>query len=129
MNNVSLVGRLVKDPELRYTASGTAVCNFTIAVDRRFKKEGQPEADFIPIVTWQKTAEFVGKYFNKGMRVYVVGSIQVRSWEDQEGKKRYATEVISNEVGFADGKKGDTKNYQTPDNSGISSGSDDDLPF
>ncbi len=129
MNNVSLVGRLVKDPELRYAASGTAVCNFTIAVDRRFKKEGQPEADFIPIVTWQKTAEFVGKYFNKGMRVYVVGNIQTRSWEDQEGKKRYVTEVISNEVGFADGKKDSSNSGSNDFIGGEVEHSDDDLPF
>lgn len=110
MNNVCLVGRLTKDPELRNTASGTPVCNFTLAVDRRFKSEGQPTADFINIVSWSGTAEFVANYFNKGMRVFVVGRIQTRTWEDNDGKRHYATEVVSNEVGFADGKKdGDNK--------------------
>ncbi len=110
MNNVCLVGRLTKDPELRNTASGTPVCNFTLAVDRRFKSENQPTADFINVVSWSRTAEFVANYFNKGMRVFVVGRIQTRTWEDNDGKKHYATEVVSNEVGFADGKKdGDNK--------------------
>ncbi len=110
MNNVCLVGRLTKDPELRNTASGTPVCNFTLAVDRRFKSENQPTADFINVVSWSSTAEFVANYFNKGMRVFVVGRIQTRTWEDNDGKKHYATEVVSNEVGFADGKKdGDNK--------------------
>ncbi len=110
MNNVCLVGRLTKDPELRYTTNNTPVCSFTLAVDRRFKKEGQPPADFPGIVTWQKTAEFVANYFKKGMRVYVVGEIRTRKWEDDSGNNHYATEVVSNEVGFADGKKdGDNK--------------------
>jgi len=134
MNNVCLVGRLTKDPELRYTQSSTAVCNFTLAVDRRFKSEGQPEADFINVVAWSKSAEFASNYFFKGMRVSVVGSIQVRSWEDNDGKKHYATEVVSNELGFADGKKDGqtTKNnnqssYSMPGDNDIPG--DDDLPF
>ncbi len=129
MNNVCLVGRLTKEPDLRYTQSGAAVSNFTLAVDRRFKKEGQPDTDFIPIVTWQKTAEFAAKYFTKGMRVYVVGSIQTRSWEDQEGKKHYVTEVISNEVGFADGKKDSSNSGSNDFIGGEVEHSDDDLPF
>ena len=105
MNNVCLVGRLTKDPELRQTANGTDVCNFTIAVDRRFKSEGQPTADFIPVVLWGKTAGFAAEYFTKGMRVFVTGRIQTRSWEAQDGSKRYVTEVIADQVGFADGKR------------------------
>jgi len=105
MNNACLVGRLVRDPDFRTTQSGTPVCSFTLAVDRQYKSEGQPTADFIPIQVWRQTAEFVTNYFTKGMRVYVVGRIQVRQWEDKEGNKRYATEVVSNQVGFADGKK------------------------
>lgn len=104
MNKVILLGRLTKDPELRYTQNNTPVASFTLAVDRRFKQKGQPEADFIPIVAWQSTAEFVSKYFTKGLRVAISGRIQTRNWEDQ-GVKHYVTEVIAEEVGFADGKK------------------------
>lgn len=132
MNNVCLVGRLIKDPELRYTSgNNTAVCSFTLAVDRRFKKEGQPDADFIPVVVWSKAAEFSSKYFVKGLRVSVVGSIQTRNWDDNEGKKHYVTEVIANEVGFADGKKGngnsngDNLDVPPEDEENL----DDELPF
>lgn len=107
MNKVILIGRLTKDPELRYTASNTAVTQFTIAVDRRFKSENQPSADFIPIVAWRQTAEFVAKYFSKGNRIAVTGQIQIRSWDDAEGKRRYSTEVIADEVEFVESKRQD----------------------
>jgi len=108
LNNVCLVGRLTRDPELRHTANETPVCNFTLAVDRRFKSDGQPTADFINIIAWQNTAEFVEKWFTKGMRVFAVGRIQTRNWEDRDGNKRYSTEVVADQVGFADGKRGDS---------------------
>ena len=112
MNKAILMGRLTKDPEIRYTAgNNTAVCQFTIAVDRRFKSENQPTADFIPIVAWRQTAEFVSKYFTKGSRIAVVGQIQTRSWDDMEGKKHYVTEVIADEVEFCESKRQDG-NYQ-----------------
>lgn len=102
MNKVILIGRLTKDPEMRYTTnSNTAVCNFTLAVNRRFK---QDEADFIPVVAWGKTAEFCDKYFGKGRQVAVVGRIEISGWNDNEGKKRYKTEVVADEVYFADSK-------------------------
>ena len=108
MNNVSLVGRLTKDPEVRYTqANNTAVAGFTLAVNRRFKQDGQPDADFVGIVAWQKTAEFCGKYFKKGQQVWVCGRIQTRTWDDTEGVKHYVTEVVADAVGFADSKKED----------------------
>lgn len=128
MNKVQLIGRLTKDPEVRYTNSNTAVANFTLAVNRRFKKEGQSEADFIPVVAWDKTADFCSKYFNKGLQVAVVGRLQVRSWDDNDGKKHYATEVVAEEVYFADSKKensGNNVNNNTQDTNII----DDDLPF
>lgn len=104
MNKVALLGRLTKDPEIRYTqTNNTAVASFTLAVNRRFSKEN--EADFINIVAWGKTGEFVGKYFNKGQQVGVIGRIQTRSWEDDKKVKHYATEVIAEEVYFADSKK------------------------
>lgn len=106
MNKVILIGRLTKDPELRYTAgNNTAVCQFTIAVDRRFKSDNQPSADFIPVVAWRQTAEFVSKYFTKGSRIAVVGQIQTRTWDDTEGKKHYVTEVIADEVEFCESKR------------------------
>jgi single-strand DNA-binding protein len=106
MNKVVLMGRLTKDPDLKYTANNTAVCKFTLAVNRRFSKQGEEkQADFIPIIAWSKLGEFCGKYFAKGQQVAVVGSIQTRSWEDNEGKRHYATEVIAEEAYFADSKK------------------------
>lgn len=108
MNKVILMGRLTKEPELRYvTTNNTPVCTFTLAVDKKFKKQGEErQADFIPIVTWRNQAEFCSKYFVKGMRVAVVGSLQTRSYDDNEGVKRYITEVVADEAHFADGKKG-----------------------
>jgi len=107
MNKVCLIGRLTKDPEIRYTqTSNTMVVNFNLAVNRRFVKEGEErQADFITIVAWNKTAEFVSKYFKKGQQVGVFGRIQTRNWDDEQGQKRYATEVIAEEVYFADAKR------------------------
>ena len=106
MNKAILLGRLVKEPELRYTTSGTAVATFTLAVDRRFQKQGEErQADFIKCIVFNKTAEFVANYFAKGQMMALSGSIQTRTWEDNEGKKRYETEVIADEVYFAESKK------------------------
>lgn len=100
------MGRLTKDPELRYTTkNNTAVTAFTLAVNRRFSQEGQPQADFINIIAWGKTAEFVSKYFIKGQQVAVVGRIQTRTWDDSEGKRHYVTEVVADETYFADSKR------------------------
>ena len=109
MNKAILMGRLTKDPELRYTSTNnTAVCNFTIAVDRRFSKQGEEkQADFIPVVVWNKLAEFCGKYFQKGKQVAIVGRIQNRTWDDNEGKRHYITEVVAEEAYFADGRRSD----------------------
>ncbi len=98
MNKVILIGRLTRDPEVKYTTNNTLVCSFSLAVGRNFKKEGQPDADFINIVAWGKTGEFCSKYFNKGQQVAVVGRIQTRNYDDKEGKKVYVTEVIAEEV-------------------------------
>lgn len=106
MNRAILMGRLTKDPELRYTQQGTAVVSFTIAVNRRFAKEGQQQADFISCVAWRQTAEFICKYFKKGSMLAVVGSIQTRSWDGQDGKRQYATEVLVDEVHFTGEKAG-----------------------
>jgi len=130
MNNVSLLGRLVKDPELRYTTTNnTAVASFTLAVDKRFVKEGEQNADFINIVAWSKSAEFCSKWFSKGLRVGVIGRIQTRTWEDTEGKKHYATEVVAESLYFADGKKSENATIETKKEEFDPINSDDDLPF
>lgn len=116
MNKTMLMGRLTKDPDLRYTSgNNTAVASFTLAVNRRFAREGQPQADFINIVAWDKNAEFVGKYFTKGLQVVVVGRIQTRSWDDNEGKRHYVTEVVAEETYFADSKRTTTQDDGLPD--------------
>lgn len=109
MNKAILMGRLTKDPELRYTnTNNTAVCSFTLAIDRRFARQGEEkQADFIPVVAWGKLGEFCGKYFQKGRQVAVVGRIQTRTWDDNEGKRHYVTEVVAEEAYFADSRKGE----------------------
>lgn len=104
MNKVILGGRLTADPELKQTPSGASVCNFSMAVNRRFQKDGEQTADFINCQAWRQTAEFISKYFRKASSICVVGSIQTRSWTDQNGQKRYATEVVADEALFVDGK-------------------------
>ena len=101
LNKIILMGRLTRDPELRRTESGTAVCSFSIAVDRDFKsKNGEKETDFIDIVSWRATAEFVSKYFTKGRMAVVEGRLQIRDWTDKEGGKRRSAEVIADNVYF-----------------------------
>ena len=108
MNKAILIGRLTRDPEVRYTQSGVAVCIFTLAVDRRFARrdanDGQPTADFIPIVTWRKLAEICGNNLIKGRRISVEGRIQVRNYEAQDGSKRYVTEIVADEIEFLDSR-------------------------
>lgn len=108
MNKVILMGRLARDPELQTTPQGTPVCRFTVAVDRRFSgKDGQRQADFISCTAWRQTAEFVAKWFSKGRMIAVVGSLQTRTWDDKDGKKQYATDVIVDEAYFT-GSKSDS---------------------
>ena len=103
MNKVELVGRLTKDPEVKLTSNQTQFCNFTIAVDRRFKDaNGQRQADFINCVAWRQTAVFIQKYFHKGNRIGLVGSIQTRSYDDQSGQKKFITEVVVDEAEFVE---------------------------
>ena len=101
-NKVILIGNMTADPELKQTTSGTSVCSFSIAVNRRFAKaeQGQQNVDFINIVTWRQSAEFVCRYFKKGNPILVCGQLQTRSWTDNQGQKRYATEVVADEVSF-----------------------------
>ena len=104
INKSIIGGRLTADPELRQTNSGVSVCSFTVAVNRRFSKDGEREADFINCQAWRQTAEFICNYFKKGSSICIVGAIQTRSWEDQNGQKRFATEVVADEAYFVDGK-------------------------
>ena len=111
LNKVILMGNMCADPELKQTQGGTSVCSFNIAVNRRFKAEGQQDCDFISIVAWRQQAEFVCKYFKKGQAILVCGQLQTRNWTDNQGNKRYATEVVADEVSFAgNAPSGDAKN-------------------
>ena len=134
------MGRLTKEVDLRYTSgNNTAVANFTLAVNRRFARKEQPQADFVSIVAWDKTAEFCGKYFTKGLQVVVVGRIQTRTWDDNEGRRHYVTEVVAEEVFFADSKRSNDSAgtaQRTYTGGNMSSGDgfypmdeDDELPF
>ena len=117
MNRAILMGRLTKEAEMRQTPNGVSVARFTIAVNRRFAKEGQQQADFINCVAWRQTGEFIARYFQKGSMIAVVGSIQSRSWDGQDGKKQYATEVNVEEAYFTGEKSENTGQYnQTPQN-------------
>ena len=108
MNKAILMGRLTRDPEVRYSQNNLPITTFTLAVNRRFVRQGEErQADFIPIVSFGKTAEFCEKYFRKGQQVLVVGRIQVRTWDDNEGKRRYITEIVCEEAHFADSKRQD----------------------
>lgn len=133
MNKVILMGRLTKNPEVRYTQStNTLVASFSLAVNRRFVKQGEErQADFINIVAWVKTGEFCQKYFTKGQQVGVIGRIQTRTWDDEQGQKHYATEVIAEEVYFAGDKKNSSENANTTttDNSDYETFAGDELPF
>ena len=106
LNRIILMGRLTRDPELRRTQSGTAVTSFSLAVDRDFKSQsGNKETDFIDIVAWRSTAEFVSKYFTKGRMAVVEGRLQIRDWTDREGGKRRSAEVVADNVYFGDSKR------------------------
>lgn len=130
LNKVNLVGRLTKDPELRYLGNGNPVANFTLAVNRTFKnKDGEREADFINIQVWRKQAENCANYISKGSLVAISGRIQSRSYDTAEGQKRYVTEVVAEEVHFLD-SKGSKKKEETPDKDLYPvEGDEEELPF
>lgn len=141
-NKVILGGRLTANPEIKQTQSGVPVCTFSVAVNRKYTKEGQAqEVDFINCTAWRQTAEFLGKYFKKGSSICVVGSIQVRSWTDSNNQKRYATDVMVDEVLFVDSKNESQgaqdagampyipDAYKVPESASFEDVADDDLPF
>ena len=120
LNVAAIMGRLVADPELRHTPNDIAVTTFTLAVDRSYSRAGtERQTDFIDVVAWRQTAEFVCKYFSKGRMMAVTGSIQTRNYEDKHGNKRKAFEIVANDVSFADSKR---------DSSGSAPGSYDSAP-
>ena len=146
LNKVILMGHMTADPELKQTTSGISVCSFSIGVNRRYSKadQGQQSVDFINIVSWRQQAEFVAKYFTKGRPILVCGSLQTRSWTDQNGQKRYATDIVAEEVSFVDSRSESSSSGQyVPDSynaePSFSGGAeapkfeeikgDDDLPF
>ena len=141
MNKVLLIGRLTKDPELRYTQSGTAVASFTLAVNRRFSNQnGEREADFINCVAWQKSAEFVANYFRKGQQMALEGRLQVRTYDGNDGQRRWVTEVVADQIEFVGSKNENGSGRQDYQNNNASAGSslglgeeivfdDNDLPF
>lgn len=110
-NKVILIGRLTASPELKQTQGGASVTNFTIAVDRKYNKDEEKQADFPTIVAWRQIAEFICKHFDKGSAILIEGELQTRSWTDQQGNKRYATEVVAREVSFCEAKKNSEANY------------------
>ena len=131
LNVCTIAGRLTKDPELRYTPAGVAVGSMTIACDRDFKSEGgERETDFVDVVVWRKTAEFVAKHFTKGRLAIVPGRLQIRDWTDKEGNKRRTAEVVAEDVYFGDSKKeGAAPAPAAPAAPADFSMSDDELPF
>lgn len=139
LNKVVLAGRITKDLEVKQTPSGASVCSFSLAINRKYSKEGEQATDFITCQAWRGTAEFIGKYFHKGSAICVTGSIQTRSWKDKDGNNRYATEVIVDEAMFVDGKNDQAADntapyipdaYKTPATPNFQDmPQDDDLPF
>lgn len=140
MNKVMLVGRLTRDPDIRYTQNSTCCARFSVAVDRRFKSSDHPEADFPSVVAWGKTAEFIDKYFHKGMRIGIEGRIQTGSYENRDGQKVYTTDVVAENVEFVESKSnsansGGGQQAAPPPATGnegwmeIPEGADEELPF
>lgn len=135
VNLVVLQGRITAAPELKTTQSGISVCSFTLAVDRRYKQENGPSADFINCVAWRNTAEFIAKYFNKGQEIVVEGSLQVRTYDDKQGVKKYITEVQVENANFCGPKQQATEPAEggnapySPDIDYEDIDDDDDLPF
>ena len=131
LNRIIVMGRMTRDPELRRTNSGTAVASFTVAVDRDFKSQsGEKETDFIDVVAWRNTAEFVSKYFSKGRMAVVEGRLQIRDWTDKDGNKRRSAEIVADSVYFGDSKRDGGDTVQSEQQGDFSEIEDDgDFPF
>ena len=137
LNHITLMGRLTRDPELRYTGTGTPVASLTIAVDRDFanKENGEKQTDFIDIVAWRNTAEFVSKFFTKGSMAVISGRLQIRDWNDKDGNKRRSAEILADNVYFGEGKKDGNSQPKAAgkahdiENNDFDVNGDGDLPF
>lgn len=133
MNQVNLVGRLTRDAEIKTTASDKKVATFTLAVDRKFKNaQGQREADFIPIVVWDKPAEIIEKYTSKGSQVSIGGRLQVRSYEANDGQRKYVTEIVANDVGLLSSNTPKQENFTpkvTIEEVDLADADEDEIPF
>ena len=128
LNKIIIMGRLTRDPELRRTGSGTAVTSFSLACDRDFKSQsGEKETDFIEVVAWKNTAEFVSKYFSKGRMAVVEGRLQIRDWTDKGGNKRTTAEVVADNVYFADSKRSESNDNQKENFNALSGRLSDDF--
>ena len=128
LNKVVIMGRFTKDPELRRTGSGTAVTSFSLACDRDFKSQSrEKETDFIEVVAWKNTAEFVSKYFSKGRMAVVEGRLQIRDWTDKAGSKRTTAEVVADNVYFADSKRSESNDNQRENFNALSGRVSDDF--
>ena len=128
LNKIIIMGRLTRDPELRRTGSGTAVTSFSLACDRDFKSQsGDKETDFIEVVAWKNTAEFVSKYFTKGRMAVVEGRLQIRDWTDKAGNKRTTAEVVADNVYFADSKRSESNGNQKENFNALSGRVSDDF--
>ena len=128
LNKIIIMGRLTRDPELRRTGSGTAVTSFSLACDRDFKSQsGDKETDFIEVVAWKNTAEFVSKYFSKGRMAVVEGRLQIRDWTDKAGNKRTTAEVVADNVYFADSKRSESNENQKENFNALSGRLNDDF--
>ena len=128
LNKIIIMGRLTRDPELRRTGSGTAVTSFSLACDRDFKSQsGEKETDFIDVVAWKNTAEFVSKYFSKGRMTVVEGRLQIRDWTDKSGNKRITAEVVADNVYFADSKRSESNDNQKENFNALSGRVSDDF--
>lgn len=132
LNHITIMGRLTKDVELRKTGNGTSVASFTIACERDFGDNGQKETDFIEVVAWKHTADFVSKYFSKGRMAVVSGRLQIRSWNDKDGNKRRTAEIVADSVYFGDSKTDNSApGYPevVQNDFAVLSGNDEGLPF
>ena len=127
MNSISLIGRIAKDPEVKYTTNNNAVLTFTLAIPRRKKEDGTQETDWITCVAWNATAELIGKYVHKGDQLGIAGKLQSRSWETEDGKKRSTTEVLVTELTLIGGRKAEEK--KEPPEPGYYDGAEEDTPF
>lgn len=129
MNTIIIMGRLTRDPEIRYSKDSKAIARVSIAVDRRFKQEGQPEADFFNLVGFGKTAEFIEKYFHKGMKALVAGELRNNNYTGKDGTKYYTDDIIISSIEFAESKKADNSAPADDFNPFVPEGIDEELPF